>query len=65
MPGGHQRPKPKHAALWMIVAFCACALMFPAPWVCAWALHAAEPKSSATAVNVIASLAITALLLLW
>jgi hypothetical protein len=50
-PGGHQRPQPPQAALWMIVAFRACAFMLEAPWVWAFAT-ASEPSTNAAAAKV-------------
>lgn len=49
LPGGHQRPQPPQAAWWIGVAFCACAWIVAAPWVCALAANAVVPSANATA----------------
>src|SRR5215471_12375258 len=57
-PGGHQRPqKPLHAALWIMVAFCACALRLEAPCVCALAT-AIDPTTKIAAAKVMVILRI-------
>src|SRR6516162_4751740 len=51
LPGRHQRPQPPHAALWMMVAFCACVLRLDAPCVCALAT-AIDPTTKIAAAKV-------------
>jgi hypothetical protein len=57
LPGGHQRPQPPHAALWMMVAFCACEFRLEAPCVCALAIPI-DPTTKIAAAKVMVILRI-------